>query len=221
MNKKFCVSCETWARWIAVSLLTVTMGLGVVSCGVSYTEEDVKTAVKELLPLSFELNEIYFGEGLPISDNREDVERFYASFSSDVSAVNYHPVAEDCEYQTEADIKAATEKVYSPQYCEYLYELAFTGISAVFNDGTEDQFTTNVAYARYIETDGVLTVRLDLPYEAMDLGRTYDMNAVEILSMKQDHAIVKIPSEMNGETLNIELKLILTNDGFRLDTPTY
>ncbi len=222
MNKSRFVSCETFLRMLAVFVATAALGLSLVSCGKpTYSEDDLRGAVLDLLPRSLELNEIYFGEGLPISDNREDVERFYASFATDVTAVNYHPVADDCEYQSVADIKAATEAVFSEQYCVYLYELAFQGISAVFNEGEENQYTSSASYARYIENSGILTVRLDIIYEAMDLSRTYDMDSMEIVTMRRSYAIVNVPSEKNGETVTIELKLIYTDDGFRLDTPTY
>ena len=203
-----------------VVLLTVLCGC-FVSCGVSYTDEEVYAAAKELVIKSVPLNDIYFGEGLPISDDREEVERFYEMITGGAEGVNYHPVSEDCEFQSEEDIKAATEEVFSSAYCEYLYELAFTGISATFNEGTSDQRTDNASYARFIETGGVLTVRLDLPYEAMELNRTYDFSGMQIVKRKKNYVIVSVPTEKDGYSLEIELKLVLTEDGFRLDTPTY
>ena len=218
-NKK--VSRETFLRKITLSAISALIIVSITSCGVSYTDEEVIDAVSTLVPLSMELNDIYFGEGLPISDNREDVERFYSMFESDVTAVNYHPVSKDCKYQTEAQIKEATEAVFSSQYCEYLYELAFNGISTVFNEGTEKQYVETAAYARYIESGGVLTVRLDLPYEAMELDRVYDFSKAIITSKKPNYVIVSVPTEKDGEVLDVNLKLVLTDDGFRLDTPTY
>ncbi len=204
----------------AVLLVMVTMIL--TSCGgVPYTEEEVLSVAEELVEKSFELNEIYFGEGLPISDNREDVERFYSSVSVDVAAVNYHPVAEDCKYQSEAQIRQATEAVFSQSYCEYLFDLAFKGLSTIMNEGTDYQYTETASYARYIESGDVLTVRIDLIYDAMDLSRTYDFSRMEIIQQKKDYAIVSVPTEKDGQPLDIELKLIYTADGFRLDTPTY
>lgn len=222
------VSRETFLRNIfrksaIIFTLSIAIGLSLVSCGskAQYTEEEIKTALDELLPLSFELNEIYFGEGLPISDDREDVERFYASFDTDVTSVNYHPVAKDCEYQTEADIRAATERVFTEAYCQYLYQRAFSGISAVFDEGTEQQITTTASYARYLESNGVLTVRLNLPDEAMELGRTYNTDEMEIIRESDSYVLVSVPTEQDGKSLDVELKLVMTEDGFRLDTPTY
>jgi len=217
------VSRETFLRrFTSLAAALVLVCGSAASCSKpEYTEEEVRTALEELLPLSFELNEIYFGEGLPISDDRADVERFYASFDTDVASVNYHPVAEDCEYQSVGEIKAETERVFTPAYCQYLYEMAFSGISAVFDEGTEKQLTATASYARYLESNGVLTVRLDLPYNAMTLDREYDLDGMEIVREMKDYVLVSVPTEAGGKPLDVELKLVMTADGFRLDTPTY
>ena len=221
MRKNF-VSRETFFRILSILLVSCVMIGSFVSCGkVSYTDEELIAAAEELVKLSYELNDIYFGEGLPIADNREDVERFYSMFESDVSAVNYHPVSQECKYQSEEDIKKATEAVFSPNYCSYLYELAFKGISTVFNEGTENQMVATASFARYVETNGVLTVRIDLPYCAMELGRLYDFDKIEILQKKKKYAIVSVPTEKDGVSMGVQLKLVLTDNGFRLDTPTY
>jgi len=215
------VSRETFLKKIAFSAISALMIVSMTSCGASYTDEEVMDAVLTLVPMSIELNDIYFGEGLPISDNREDVERFYGMFESDITAVNYHPVAKDCKYQTDKENREATEAVFSDQYCEYLFELAFKGISTVFNEGTEEEHVQTAAYARYIQNGDILTVRLDLPYTAMELNRVYDFSKAVITSKKSNYAVVTVPTEKNGESLEIDLKLVLTEDGFRLDTPTY
>lgn len=221
-DRKKSVSRETFLRKNSIFAVIAVLCVTLSSCGgVPYTDEEVLQSAEELVTASFSLNDIYFGEGLPISDNREEVEQFYELVSSGAEGVNYHPVATDCEYQTEADIKEATEAVFTDAYCEYLYELAFKGISAVINEGREDQHVANACYARYIETGGVLTVRLDIPYEAMELTRTYDFTNMEILQRKKHYAVVSVPTQKDGESLDLQLKLVYTENGFRLDTPTY
>lgn len=208
-------------RFTAI-ILCIVLSFSFVSCGgVKYSKEEIKAVLDELLPLSFELNEIYFGEGLPISDNREDVERFYSTFESDITSINYHPVSSSCKYQSEADIKSATEKVFTKEYSEFLYQRAFNGVSAVFDEGTEKQITTTASYARYIESSGVLMVRLNIIYEAMELGREYNTDELEIVRAKNNYVVVKIPTEFNGEKLDVNLTLVNTENGFRIDTPTY
>ena len=51
---------------IILTCLAVLLG----SCG-GTPEAEIEAALAELIPASMELNEIYFGEGLPIASDRE------------------------------------------------------------------------------------------------------------------------------------------------------
>ena len=204
---------------IAAALLIL---LTLTSCGGGvHSEEEIRTVLDELLPKSFELNEIYFGEGLPMSNDKAMVEQFYGMFDSDVEAINYHPVDVSCGYTTETDIREATLEVFTADYAEYLFGRAFSGISATFNEGEEQEYTSTAVYAMYIEQDGILTVRINLDEEAIPLGRTYDLDGMELTENEENFVIAKIPTEMDGRALDVELRLVLTPDGWRLDSPTY
>ncbi|MBQ7930060.1 MAG: hypothetical protein IJ334_03485 [Clostridia bacterium] len=204
---------------IAAALLIL---LTLTSCGGGvHTEEEIRTVLDELLPKSFELNEIYFGEGLPMSNDKAMVEQFYGMFDSDVEAINYHPVDVSCGYTTETDIREATLEVFTADYAEYLFGRAFSGISATFNEGEEQEYTSTAVYAMYIEQDGILTVRINLDEEAIPLGRMYDLDGMELTENEENFVIAKIPTEMDGRALDVELRLVKTPDGWRLDSPTY
>lgn len=204
---------------IAAALLIL---LTLTSCGGGvHSEEEIRTVLDELLPKSFELNEIYFGEGLPMSNDKAMVEKFYGMFDSDVEAINYHPVDVSCGYTTETDIREATLEVFTADYAEYLFGRAFSGISATFNEGEEQEYTSTAVYAMYIEQDGILTVRINLDEEAIPLGRTYDLDGMELTENAENFVIAKISTEMDGRALDVELRLVLTPDGWRLDSPTY
>lgn len=205
-------------RIAAVLLILLTL----TSCGGGvHSEEEIRTVLDELLPKSFELNEIYFGEGLPMSNDKAMVEQFYGMFDSDVEAINYHPVDVSCGYTTETDIREATLEVFTADYAEYLFGRAFSGISATFNEGEEQEYTSTAVYAMYIEQDGILTVRINLDEEAIPLGRTYDLDGMELTENAENFVIAKIPTEMDGRALDVELRLVKTPDGWRLDSPTY
>ena len=209
-------------RLISALLGVFVLLLSLVSCGGgAYTEEEIRAALEELLPKSFELNEIYFGEGLPMSDDKSLVEEFYGIFDSDVEAINYHPVDSSCGYTTETDIREATLAVYTADYSEYLFGRAFSGISATFNEGGEQEYTSTAVYAMYIEQDGILTVRINLADEAIPLGREYDLDGMELKTNEESFVVVTIPTVMNGKALDVDLRLIRTADGWRLDSPTY
>ena len=203
-------------------LFIVPICVFLASCAPANDPDTVRAALEDLVEQSYTLNEVYFGVGLPISDDREDVERFYASFDTDITSVNYHPVAADAAFQSEDEIRAATEAVFSQSYCAYLFERAFSGISDTFDEGTENEVTKTAAYARYIQYGETLTVRLNLADEAIPLNRTYDCANAEILENKAAYVLFSVPSTVDGlPDEEIEIKIVLESDGWRLDSPTY
>jgi len=205
-------------------VLTLICSVFLVSCKeeVKYDEAEIKAALEELLPKSYELNVIYFGEGLPISDDREVIEEFYNSFESDIEQINYHPVSADSPYQTEADLRAATLAVFTEDYSEYLFQRAFAGISGQLQNIEGETVTHNAMYAMYIEMNGVLTVRLNLGDEAIPLGREYAVDEMTVKSQKNGTVVVEMPTYYNGGLdLYVEVRLVKTENGWRLDSPTY
>ncbi len=209
---------------ITALILALVCSLFLVSCKqeITYEEAEIKAALVELIPKSAELNVIYFGEGLPISNDSEVLREFYASFDSDVEVINYHPVAESSPYQTEADLRAATLAVFTEDYSEYLFQRAFAGISGQLQNIDGEMITHSAMYAMYIEQNGVLTVRLDLEEEAMPLGREYGIDEMTVKSQKNGVVVTEMPTYINGGLdLYVEVRLVKTADGWRLDSPTY
>lgn len=203
-------------------LICLPLLLALASCTPANDPDTVRAVLEDLVEQSYALNEVYFGAGLPISDDREDVERFYASFDTDITSINYHPVAEDAAFQSEDEIRTATEAVFSQSYCTYLFERAFSGISDTFDAGTENEVTKTATYARYIQYGETLTVRLNLADEAIPLNRTYDCANAEILENKAAYVLFSVPSTVDGlPDEEIEIKIVRESDGWRLDSPTY
>ena len=203
-------------------LICLPLLLALASCAPANDPDTVHAALDSLVEQSYALNEVYFGAGLPISDDREDVERFYASFDTDITSINYHPVAADAAFQSEDEIRTATEAVFSQSYCTYLFERAFSGISDTFDAGTENEVTKTATYARYIQYGETLTVRLNLADEAIPLNRTYDCANAEILENKAAYVLFSVPSTVDGlPDEEIEIKIVRERDGWRLDSPTY
>ncbi|MBQ8185653.1 MAG: hypothetical protein IJ037_02140, partial [Clostridia bacterium] len=66
------------------------------------------------------------------------------------------------------------------------------------------------------------TVRLDLAEDAYELGREYKTGEMKITEEKADSVVVTVPTYVDGEyDQDVDLKLVLTENGWRLDTPTY
>lgn len=207
---------------ITIFLALAVILLTLVSCGSKYSETEIKAALDELLPKSYEMNEIYFGKGLPISEDKDVLEDFYAGFESDIDMINYHPVAADCPYQNETELRDATLQVYTEEYAEYLFQRAFSGISAQVQNAEGLTETYSAIYAMYIEENGVLTVRLDLEKDALALNRELKTEKMRILSERGNVVTVVIPTYVEGEPdVDAHIRLVKTPDGWRLDSPTY
>ena len=209
---------KKYSRIIVFFIITI---LALTACSPSVDEGEIKDALGELIPKSEELNVIYFGEGLPLASDRELVEAFYNTFDSDVEMINYHPVSPDCGYTSEDDIRAATLEVFTEDYAEFLFDRAFVGISTTISEGTDSAVTQSAVYAMYLMQNGTLTVRLNLASDSIPLGRTYDIDTARIIKVRNNYVIVSVLSELDGEKEEIELRVVMTENGWRLDSPTY
>ncbi len=206
--------------------VAVVLAAALYSCG-GMSEDEIRPIAEELIGKAAELNEIYFGEGLPLSDSAEKYQELYDTFDVDVEQINYHPVAEGCGYSSIDEIKAATLEVFTEEYSEYLFERAFSGISDVLGEAEGDVRQT-AGYAMYLEQGGILTARMDLA-ESDILGgeREYDVTGLRIIRQKENYVLVAIPTvfhpDSGGDDVieTIDLKFVNTPFGWRLDTPTY
>ena len=210
-------------RGLAGVLAGLALALGLAGCSRSKIKaEDMRPVLEELLPKSAELNEIYFGDGLPTNRDEDAVRAFYETFDTDIAAISYEPVDPDCGYETVDDIKAATLEVFTEEYSQFLFDRAFTGISDLFDEGLETEHRSTAVYAMYLEQDGYLTKRVNLKDDAIPLGRTYDLDSLEVLRSNETGVQVKLKSFMDGQpSVDVELWLTETENGWRLDSPTY
>ena len=202
---------------ILAALTAALLLVSLAACGgrSGMSEEEMRETFRTLVEASYELNDIYYGVGLPFVHD-EDAMAFLAGVAADTDGYkfSYMPVAEDASYKTEADIRAATSAVFSPDLCSHLFVLGFEGLS------TEND--ERVAFARYIEQNGTLTVRIDLAEEALKLGRTYDFSTMKVQLEEKDRVRAQFASLVDGvPSQNVRITIIKTADGWRLDSPTY
>jgi hypothetical protein len=188
---------------IAASVLILSaIALG--GCSSSpLTGDELREVAEPLIEASAEINEIYFGAGLS-SDEPEDFEAG--------ASPRYFNVTDE-KYSYVEDIKEATALVYSEEYCSYLYSVAFEGFDT--DAGT--------VYARYIDGDyGNLTELGGIAAEAMTLGRVYDYDTIAEVSHTSSSVTFTVDTVGgDGTPLNVKLKIVLEENGWRLDDPTY
>ena len=191
-------------RKIIIIFLTAAMLLLLVSCSRPPELSEIYDEVVSVIEASYEINEIYFGHGLPTSD-------------IDSGLSGYSRVREDAKYRSIDQIKAATEQVYCKDYREGLYEVAFKGVSN-FTEGVY-----GVVKARFIEHQGYLFQ--DSNAKALiNAKRVYDFSTMKIVKPSNaKHINISIDSRLEGseEILNITLSFVFENGRWLLNSPTY
>ena len=176
---------------------------------------EVEAAAVKLLEESKLLNYIYWGEGIPYKDDKN------------LSSGSYYPAddiyLESIGIETIDDLKALTEKTYSKEMCETIYESILTSVysdTGVVGLARYEQVYTGKDndipdYIRvYIEAKCWFDDTVEYHPEVEALYSEGDVVYVQIL------AIVTNP-EGKVMNKNLTIGLIEEEDGWRLNTPTY
>lgn len=192
-----------------------------VSCGTAkMSEEEAEAIVKPLIEASHELNVIFFGEGLPAATDEELAADTSANAAVRIQASNYSyaPVSYSSKYQTEAELREATEKVFSKSYSNEIYDRVFVGFSTEYDD--EAGIDSVTVYARYIENYGILTVAksIDIMYK----GRQYDYSTLKVEKSGKYYILITIDTiSPDNEVIPAKLQIVKESNTWRLNSPTY
>ncbi len=204
----------------AVSLLLVAvLMLALSACGAPELAE-VKDTFVELIESSYEINDIFFGGGLAVYERGgEFAAKYYIYEDLSESYDLYEIVQSESGYLTVDSIKEAAAKVYSEDYLEGIYTMAFDG----YSDGE------SVTTARYLEAEGYFlryTFGEKDPFDILEgKQRRYLFDTMRIVRPSSaDYVNVKVDSYLLGaedELLTVTLRFTLEDGEWRLDSPTY
>lgn len=161
-------------------------------------EAGVLEAFKALYEKSVTVNEYVYGAGLP-SDTPWD----------EKTTPQYENLSSEAPYKTRAELEKAILEVYSADYYNdaMLYSL-FSGY------GESSKLS-----ARYSEKDGALKV--NVADKGRDVSGRFDMNTLSIVELSYDRAVISA-TYTKGETVKTyELSMVMTENGWRFDIPTY
>jgi len=184
--------------------------------------DEYKDEFVSLVEASYEINEILFGEGLPTYERGGEYDKEYGLYSaSDSEFAYYEYVTQDSSYYFTDQIKWNAEKVYTKEYLTGVYTMAF--------DGYADENTGAVTTARYLDANGLLmryAFGENDPFDHLDgKKRRFDFDSMKAVKPYSSGYInVSVDSYLEGaegEILNITLHFKKTDDGWRLDAPTY
>ena len=202
----FCCYRRTATVFLIALLLVATLAF--TSCG-CITDDEAKDIIRELLPKTYELNDILFGPGLP-----------YEKVPGGTDALLYLPVSEDAPYRTEEELREATLLVFSPDYAESIFELIFSGYSIEESESKSE--SKGVIFARYFDgDDGILRVNVNFE-PIVKKSRTYDLDTIEIISKNNRRIIAKVGSIVDGKAdVTVKITFLNTDNGWRVDSATY
>ncbi len=170
------------------------------------SDEEALTVLKDLVPKSYDINVIFFGEGLPAVDE---------AYKEEHSETAYFKVRDDVPYSSINDIKAAAEKVYSKRYLDGIYVGAFKGVATESSDGMVDASVS----PRYKEIGGKLMV--DVSVAPKQIRGRLEVISAEVTKKTPGYVIVSMTYSENGKQSVADAYLTLENDVWLLDGPTY
>ena len=183
--------------------------ISLLGCGrLKITDAEALDILNGLIPKAAEINEIFFGAGLPAA--YDDAE------NDDTSMARYVQVSGDCPYRTVADIKRAAEEVYSAKYLSSVYVSMFEGTSA----GEEDAAVATIS-PRYREIGGVLCVNVNAP--SYNIRRIASVRTAQITGNAKKRVKVLCDCALNDgtEEKGVELYLTMENGRWVLQSPSY
>lgn len=173
------------------------------SCNNSrFSDSELKETALNLIDSSAEINEIFFGDGLPVDESTSQVK------DGEEGVGNYCRVTSDCPYKTEEELKAAAEKVFSEEYLDQIYENAFEG-----SDDIRPRYGS--------DSEGMLTRDITSAKKQTDEWTVWNKDTVEIKSASSSRAVFSIEGTFGGRTEREVMQMVYTAQGWRLDSPTY
>ena len=204
-------------KTLRITLAVVIVLLSVIqlaSCGVKMTEEEAREIVAPLIEKSYEINEIFFGKGLPHEENIYDEQDEAEKEITGTKRVRYLEVTSE-DYHSIDDLKAAAREVYTESYLSAVFQIVFEGLAS--SNGSVYQ------YARYITAlVGELSIIADAEEQSITVGRTYDTSSLKITKKTSDTVYFTLKSFVDGkEDVEILLSIKDEGKGWRLDSPTY
>ena len=205
-----------------VALILAGALLSCVGCaGRAPKLELIYDRVVALIEESYELNEIFYGKGLPYCDRNLPVyETLYSDYTKIGYTKNYNIVSEQAKYHTVEEIKQAAAKVYSSALLESsVYPGVFDGLMQ-----STPGSTSKYLPARYIQDNTDLYVLIEEENAYHPTPVIYDYASMKIIrpsnAKRVSISINAWEEDQPDRVFEMELCLLKENDVWLLDKLT-
>lgn len=202
-----------------IILLVLASIFSLTACKSAPKVEEIYDRVAELTEASYELNTVFFGNGLPVLDRENPAyEGIYNDFGLTQYTDTYDIVSPDAKYHSEEEIRSAAEKVYSEKLLkDVLFVNAFDG--RIVADGgeavvSEARFTSDGTHFYQLRDVKATPAKpLIFDYATMKIVNPSDSKRVKI--------VMNAWEEENPESVfEYRLDLIFENGAWMLDSLT-
>lgn len=203
-------------RKTRISLLALLLALLVCaplfsSCSRAPKVEELRADVAALLEAAPEINEVFFGAGLPILDRSapENAELYRYSVPESMSLYDVVDTAH-AKFTSIDHIKAAALRVYSPACIAPLFASAFEGVSS---DANPSSILVSKSY--FVEQDGLL-------YQLRRSELDPDFDAIRDRSLVFDFDSLRVNASASSQTsVSLSISAHLLSDPAKTETKTF
>ena len=183
--------------------------------------EAIYDRVVELIESSYELNDVFFGEGLPYCDRNLDVyESLYSDYATVGYTKDYNIVSSNAKYRSVEEIKRAAEQVYSKALLDSsVYPAMFDGLM-------QQNASTGSTYlpARYIQDNTDLYILMEGEDAYHPTPLIYDYATMKIIRPSNaSRVLISINAweeDSPDNVLQMQLTLVKENNLWLLDKLT-
>ena len=193
---------------ITLLILSVILAFSLFSCSGGPSDEVLLARFSELIPASLEINDIFFGEGLPTYSREEYKEAYEMTEGSDP---DYDFVTMEAKYQSIAEIKEAAEAVYTSGYLSSIYTLIF--------EGFYDEGIGHIA-ALYVEDSNGFAKHNKTEPQITE-ARVYDTSSAKVLMKNDKYATIEVNTTLAGKAETVRIRMMNQDGTWLLDDPTY
>lgn len=205
-----------------MAMLSILVVCSFSSCGDGIAKnapkaEELRARVEELLAAAVPVNEIFYGEGLPVYAHDSDYAKEHGIYTDDTGYEHYDVVKLECPYHSISELKELAETVYSADYLKGVYEVMFDGVMGA-EEGT-------MVYARYIDRKGDLFMCNFTGYDLLPGKRVWDVSTLTVVGPSTANDVhIRMNSWLEGkedETKTYTLELVKQNGVWLLNNPSY
>lgn len=210
------------SKLLITLLILVGVLLGCVGCaGRAPKLEQIYDRVVSLIEASYEINEVFYGNGLPFCDRNLPVyESLYSDLTKEGFVRDYHIVSEQSKYHSIEAIQQAAEKVYSSAL---LKSSVYPGILEGLVEYTPGA-TQNRILARYIQDNTDLYILIEEEDAFHPTPLIYDYASMKIIrpsnSKRVAISINAWEEDQPDRVFEMTLFLLKENDVWLLDKLT-